>query len=198
MAPRTPEQNEKIREQRSQSIINAALKLFAENGVANTSISQIAKEADTSKGLIYNYFSGKRDLLHNVIQEGMEKMPLDMPAPQTKMQARQQLELTLDQMHELAVEGKLFWKFYAELLFQLVRNEELSKEFEDEFNLFIDFFTTLLDCMDYPDPQINGRILAAKLDGILLHGLYYDNYPTKQIFEQIKKTYLTDETNEHQ
>lgn len=195
MSPRTPEQNEEIREQRTQSIIDAALELFAKNGVGNTSISQIAQKADISKGLIYNYFDGKKDLLHNVIQQGMQKMPLDLPPPETEAQAHQQLELVLDQIYESAVQDKLFWRFYAELLFQFIRDEQLSKEFEEEFKLYINLFVTLLDHMNYPDPEINGRILAAQLDGVLLHGIYYEDYPTKQIFEQIKQTYLTDEND---
>ncbi|MDV7394640.1 helix-turn-helix domain-containing protein, partial [Arthrospira platensis SPKY1] len=48
-----------------------ALELFAEKGFASTSISQIAKEAGISKGLMYNYFESKEQLLHEIIRQAI-------------------------------------------------------------------------------------------------------------------------------
>ncbi|HKK47104.1 MAG TPA: TetR/AcrR family transcriptional regulator [Balneolaceae bacterium] len=190
MAPKTEEQLEKIRQERSQSIIQAALKLFAEEGFANTTVSQIAREADISKGLIYNYFNGKEHLLRAVIQEGFKKMPLDFETPKTKKEAKLRLEQVLSDLQESAVNNRIFWKFYAELLLQLIRDEKLAARYEEEFNLYIQLFVTLLTKMNYPDPEENGRILAAQLDGILLHGLYFEDYPVEKVFKKIKKQYL--------
>ena len=50
--------------------MSVALKLFAEKGYHATSISQIAVKAKVSKGLMYNYFSSKEDLLDEIIEEG--------------------------------------------------------------------------------------------------------------------------------
>ncbi|HRW21852.1 MAG TPA: helix-turn-helix domain-containing protein, partial [Bacteroidales bacterium] len=63
MSPRTPEQFEEIRLSKHKLILDTAMKLFASSGYHNTSISKIAKEAGISKGLIYNYFDSKEDLL---------------------------------------------------------------------------------------------------------------------------------------
>jgi len=193
MAPRSEEQLKELRRERSQSIIRAALKLFAENGVTNTSVSQIAKEADISKGLIYNYFEGKEQLLQKVIQEGMKKMPLDVPPPASEEEARQHLKFILDEIYESAKADRIFWKFYAELLLQLIRDEELAGEFEEEFEQYITLFVNLLAQMGDPQPEIRGRMLAAQLDGILLHGLYYKDYPLESIFEHLKQQYLSHE-----
>jgi len=190
MSPKSEEQFEKIRQERSQSIVKAALKLFAEDGFANTTVSQIAREANISKGLIYNYFNGKDHLLRAVIQEGFKKMPLDFEAPKTEDEAREKLELLLNNLQESALTDRIFWKFYAELLLQLIRDTKLSARYEEEFNLYIQVFVTLLDKMNYADPEENGRILAAQLDGILLHGLYFKDYPIEQVFEKIKNQYL--------
>lgn len=193
MAPKSEEQLEELRRKRSQSIIRAALKLFAENGVTNTSISQIAREAGISKGLIYNYFDGKHQLLQKVIQEGMKKMPLDIPPPGDKDQSARQLEFILDEILESAMDDRIFWKFYAELLLQLIRDEALAAEFEDEFDAYLTLFVNLLRQMGEPEAEIRGRMLAAQLDGILLHGLYYKEYPLESIFEQLKQQYLSHE-----
>jgi len=47
---------------RKQDILKAAEKLFLANGYEDTTMSQIANEAEFSKGTLYNYFKSKDDL----------------------------------------------------------------------------------------------------------------------------------------
>ncbi len=58
-------------------IIEAALKLFVEKGFALTSIQDILKEADISKGTFYNYFASKNECLMAILdyvkQQGDQK-----------------------------------------------------------------------------------------------------------------------------
>ncbi|MDR2473845.1 MAG: TetR/AcrR family transcriptional regulator [Tannerella sp.] len=70
--PRTKEQYEKIRSEKKRAIMETALQLFAEQGFAGTSIETIAQHAKISKGLLYNYFESKDDLLHQIILTGVE------------------------------------------------------------------------------------------------------------------------------
>ena len=64
MSPRSAKQFDEIRKQKKELILESALELFAENGFHATSISQIAKKAGISKGLIYNYFESKNEILN--------------------------------------------------------------------------------------------------------------------------------------
>ncbi|HET6559885.1 MAG TPA: TetR/AcrR family transcriptional regulator, partial [Prolixibacteraceae bacterium] len=66
--PRTTVQFEAIREEKRKLILETALELFAENGYHGTSISHITKKAGISKGLLYNYFVSKEDVLKNIIR----------------------------------------------------------------------------------------------------------------------------------
>ncbi|MBN2531788.1 MAG: helix-turn-helix transcriptional regulator [Spirochaetales bacterium] len=54
--PRTPEENERIKQERKDKILMAALRIFAENGLAAARMSDIARAAGVSYGLVYNYF----------------------------------------------------------------------------------------------------------------------------------------------
>ncbi|HSH19451.1 MAG TPA: helix-turn-helix domain-containing protein, partial [Draconibacterium sp.] len=72
MSPRSAEQYDDIRKQKKDLILETALELFAENGFHATSISQIAKKAGISKGLTYNYFDSKKEILDNIILEGFD------------------------------------------------------------------------------------------------------------------------------
>ena len=67
MSPRTKQQFEVLREASIQKILDASLELFGTVGYQSTSMSQIAEKAGVSKGLIYNYFESKEDLLKSMI-----------------------------------------------------------------------------------------------------------------------------------
>ncbi len=49
-------------------LIETALDLFSRQGVDNTSIKDIAREAGVAQGLLYHYFAGKDDLLWGVLE----------------------------------------------------------------------------------------------------------------------------------
>jgi AcrR family transcriptional regulator len=69
MSPRTAKQYETIREERMELLKETALRLFSANGYEATSISTIAKEAGISKGLMYNYFESKEELLLSLFDD---------------------------------------------------------------------------------------------------------------------------------
>lgn len=53
----------KAKAERRQLIVNAAISCFIKNGIHQTGIREIAKEANVSLGNMYNYFSSKDDLI---------------------------------------------------------------------------------------------------------------------------------------
>ena len=65
--PRTPQQFEEIRNEKRKLIMDVALDHFANEGYLPTSISHIAQTAGISKGLMYNYFKSKEDLLKCIL-----------------------------------------------------------------------------------------------------------------------------------
>ena len=69
MSPRTQSQLDNLRAERMQLIMDAALKLFANEGYHQTTINKIAAEAGISKGLMYNYFESKEALLFELLHQ---------------------------------------------------------------------------------------------------------------------------------
>lgn len=53
------------------AIIEAAVKVFAENGYHNSQVSKIAREAGVADGTIYLYFENKEDILTSVFRVKM-------------------------------------------------------------------------------------------------------------------------------
>lgn len=61
-------------EARRRSILDAAVRVFANRGVATATMAEIAEEAGLSAGAIYRYFDSKSDLASACFKEGAEQV----------------------------------------------------------------------------------------------------------------------------
>jgi len=59
---------------KEKDILNAAIKIFAEEGFHNAKISRIAEEAGIATGSVYIYFKNKDDILITIFKELWEKL----------------------------------------------------------------------------------------------------------------------------
>lgn len=64
--------NKKMRDERREQILNAALKIFARKGLGSTKVSDIAAAAGVSHGLVYQYFNSKEEIFETLVTQGME------------------------------------------------------------------------------------------------------------------------------
>jgi AcrR family transcriptional regulator len=112
--PRTKEQNMVIREERKQSIMDAALLLFAEDGFVHTSIDRIAQQAGISKGLLYSYFKNKDDLLYQILVSGIRQFSDSFSPAMTLADFVTGLAKSFDNIQE----NSAFFKLYSLLSFQ--------------------------------------------------------------------------------
>lgn len=74
MSPRSKKLSEEMRTQSRTALIQAARKLFAEQGYFNCKVSDIAQLAGMSQGNVYWYFSSKEDLLKAVLADGFDSL----------------------------------------------------------------------------------------------------------------------------
>ena len=70
--PRTEQQNQQIRDERQEQILQAALKVFARRGMAAAKISDIASEAGFSHGLVYHYFKSKEEIFFTLVKKALQ------------------------------------------------------------------------------------------------------------------------------
>lgn len=169
-------------------ILAAALDLFAHQGFHNTTISQIAKNAGISKGLIYNYFSSKEDLLGGIIDQAMETGEEIMATIKNPLLDPQQaLEKSIDDVFSMIERNPTYWKLLMALSFQ----EEILKQFESKLRKQefknLEHLTDLIRKMGVKEPQLEAMYLSAALDGILLHYIHFqDQYPLQKMKELLK------------
>jgi Transcriptional regulator len=70
----TQERRERDKERRKNEIVDAAEKLFLIKGYLETTMDDVAREAELSKGTLYLYFTSKEDLYHAIVLRGMEAL----------------------------------------------------------------------------------------------------------------------------
>jgi len=98
-----PTQRDLQAETRRHQLLDIALTLFAERGVENVSMKDLAAEAKVAQGLIYHYFESKDDLLAAVFQrhnplpefEAIIEALSDLPAREGLMLFAHRLTLLL-------------------------------------------------------------------------------------------------------
>ena len=56
-------------EERRDEFVDAAEKLFKENGIVDTTVNAIVKEMDVAKGLFYYYFKSKDDVIEAISEK---------------------------------------------------------------------------------------------------------------------------------
>jgi len=182
--PKTEDQFKEAREIRKSEIKDTALDLFARFGYHSTSISQIAKEANMSKGLLYNYYDGKQDLLKDIIMTGFKKLTqLNNNNYETDEDIVQFIEKTIEEVKA----SPAYWKLYFSLLLQPSVYESIIKDFTELFNNFFSKIVGYFQKKGVKNPVAEVLLLTASLDGVCM------NYVSDTDFfpiDDIKEIYI--------
>ena len=188
MSPRTKEENLKIQEQTRQKIIMAALELFAGKGYAASSVSQIAKEAGVSKGLIYHYFSSKEDVLKGIFGMLVEKGE-DIFQQWEGQTPEEKLRITITESVEMIKTQSQVMRFMASLALQPDVTQDLKEISEAQRNEMMTVYQQVFKDLGYADPEAEAYFTGALLDGLLLGYISVDNYPIDKIENILLKRY---------
>lgn len=187
--PRTPEENERIRQATKEKIRAAAIELFMKQGYYATSISDIAKHASISKGLLYNYYKGKEELLSEMVEDRIgevvevmtEAVSLETPSEQLKYIVNG----AIDNIHK----NPEVHRFYLHLQTQPEADVELIKysrliieENARQFELQCKIF----ERMGEREPRMRSLYFSSVLQGIMLMiSTYPQKFPIEELKEQI-------------
>jgi AcrR family transcriptional regulator len=129
MSPRTSKQYEEIREEKRTLIMDTALEHFANNGYFATTISNIAKHAGISKGLLYNYFESKEALLKAIIHKSIAEVYNYFDIDRDGYLTEEEFEFFIRKADIMLKEKRSFWR----LLFQLLMQNDVRDQFQKSF-----------------------------------------------------------------
>lgn len=182
MAPRSQEQFAEIREERKHQILEAALHVFAQDSYHGASISSVAKRAGISKGLIYNYFKSKEEILISLVvdvfDDVMMQLDVNLNQPLTKEGFVQVIEKSVDEV----VKNPQRWKLYTSLSFQPDVTPILMEQMMPKIQPFMIAISNYFIAKGYEDPTTMMRYYSAVLDGVQMHILMDpENFPTEKV-----------------
>ena len=135
MSPRTPLQFKEMREEKMALIMDVALEHFADEGYFRTTISHIAKHAEISKGLMYNYFESKEALLKAIIHRSVNEVYKYLDINRDGYLSEEEFEFFMRKIDALLKEKKSFWRLLMQLLMQNNVREQFIKAFPESDSL---------------------------------------------------------------
>jgi AcrR family transcriptional regulator len=169
MSPRSQEQIEKIRSQSTGKILEAAFELMAQNGYEATSISQIAKHAGISKGLIYNYFDSKEDMLKALVNHALDEAD-HLMEDIVDDDPRQTIENMLRWFFDELRERPEHWRLITELTMKLDKLDFVKEMATNKLQEMAVFFGEMLRKTGVEHPEEEALVIVGLFDGI---GLQY-------------------------
>lgn len=187
--PRTSEENDRIRQASKEKIRAAAMELFIKQGYYATSISDIAKQAGISKGLLYNYYKGKEELLSEMVEARIKEVVEVMEEAFTLNTPREQLEHIINGAIDNIHQKPEVHRFYLHLQTQPESDEELIKYshliIEENARQF-EFQCKIFESMGETEPRKRSLYFSSVLQGIMLMiSTYQQGFPIEEIKNQI-------------
>lgn len=189
MSPRSVGQFGELREKSIRIIMESALELFSEKSFHGTTMAEIAKRAGISKGLIYNYFPGKDELLREIFNQPLSEadrvisIALQEPDPEKKM------ESLVDELAKLIKKNTQFWKLYVGIAFQPGAAEHVKELFQNSSERF-EMFKGILSELGVENVEIESLLFDAALDGIVFKFLALPEiYPIDDLMAEFKKRF---------
>ena len=145
---------------KKESILNAALELFANDGYNVTSTSKIAKKAGVSEGLIFRHFGNKKGLLDAIMSDAQDRLSqvfapvLFETDPKEVIRKAIRLPFTVDKGDHT------FWKLQFKLKWEKEYNNPLKMK------PILDKYTWAFTELGYDDPENEASLLNHLLDAI--------------------------------
>ncbi len=169
MSPRSSEQFDDIRKQKKKLILDTALELFAENGFHATSISQIARKAGISKGLTYNYFESKKEILDELIASGYNEIYDNFDLNKDGTLTEEEFILFIKKNFELVLKNLQHWKLFFSLLLQPSVTETFSKEYKHKGEPVFNMLFKFIQSEGSTTPETDLMAISAMIEGAFLY-----------------------------
>ena len=187
MSPRTHTQWEEIRGKSKEKILNAAISLFSSIGYFSTSVSKIAKKAGVSKGLLYNYFDSKDQLLLAIVNKTMNILDEIFEIGHEDLSPKEELIMIIENSFVLVDNHLGFLRMLIPLSMQIREFDFINNMIYKKYNEYTIKLSSVFEKLDYNIPEDEARLLLATLDGIMYQYLVIgDNLP----YEKIKNSLI--------
>ena len=157
MFPRTKDQFEEIREGKRRQILDAAIECFATTGYHAVTISELAAHAGISKGLMYNYFKSKDELLKSIFKEIMIVMMQLIDPGQSGELDRKTLLRYFERLFGHLQSNLILWKMYMAIFSQPAVQQILRDEIQAASGKPLEMVERYFKKQEYKEPNWKSR-----------------------------------------
>jgi AcrR family transcriptional regulator len=190
----------KAKEEKSQLIINTALKIFSEKGYDNATIADIAKSAKVSMGLPLYYFTNKEDLACKALEFSSEQITNSILKDITGNSPEEIATSFINSFRKNIKIYPDFYPFYFEMWSASRRNKKIKKVFRTALDNTINATKEILGnaqakgflSIGLEDIESIAISLVSKADGL---GLLLEQYPqlieNENLWKRDKKMWLS-------
>lgn len=165
-----------------QKLLDAATKLFETKGYFATTVEQITEEAGVSKGLVYNYFNSKEELLVALLESATDRMKLVAGTAMVGDSIEKSLSRLLDQLFDYLQTEKRFLKLQLTLMLMPELQQVVKESQEKRATQLLEILSGWFRRADVAQPEDKARVFLAMVDGVALHYLFiYPQYPLTEM-----------------
>jgi len=185
MSPRSATQYTEIRKQKKELIMETALELFAESGFHATSMSQIAKKAGISKGLTYNYFESKNEILEEILETSSNKFYENLDINHDGILTEEEFYQFIRQTFQLINNNRRFWKLYTMVVLQTNIIETKKQAMVEKLAPAINLFRNFLVSKGSQDPDSDLIVISTLIRGASITMISSEFYPHELLEDKI-------------
>jgi len=186
MSPRKTEEWQALKEKRKEVICNAGLQLFARKGFHQTTMEEIAQQVGISKGLLYNYFASKDDLLEQIIRKAIKEIEDLFDYNHDGVLTVEEFEYFINAYLKMLTEKIDYWKLIFYLMLQPGIQSILNKiQAQENTASIFQMLTHYLDRHGFPNAQQETQILHYIFDGLTWNYIMNPNEVDIAMIKQI-------------
>jgi len=191
MSPKSENKNIEIRKNKRALIMQTALELFANEGL-NTPISLIAKKAGISKGLIYNYFESKDDLLCEIVSQKIKEIFNLLDPNNDGVLTDEEFLYFIEEGFNNISNNLDTWRLYFIIATQKKAQEIIASEVGVKMPMFMQVLENYFKTKKSNDPTADAMFFISAIDGaffdVVLSPKYFNSEKLKQ---KIVETFIT-------
>ncbi|MDA9121396.1 TetR/AcrR family transcriptional regulator [Flavobacteriales bacterium] len=169
--------------EKQESILKAALMLFATQGYASTSTSKVAKAAGVSEGLIFRHFGNKEGLLNAILEMASQAMEQKMATVVMAPSPKEILTRLFEMLFSIQESEHEMWKLVYALKWQTDSYDE-SKYASLKLVL-----SNAFEKLGYEDPAAETELVFMIMDGVATSFLLHPPENKSDILKALKIKY---------
>ncbi|PKH26943.1 transcriptional regulator BetI [Enterobacterales bacterium CwR94] len=162
-----------IPEQRKEQLINAAFETIGDVGLAGITLSQVAKEAGMSTGIVSHYFGDKEGLLHATMRKVLRDLHDAVAAIRANAgrDAQSQLFAIIDGNFDPSQTSETSMRAWLDFWAASMHSAELRRlQRVNDHRLFSNISYQFQRVLPLREARAAARGLAALIDGLWLRG----------------------------